>query len=269
MTVSTMNLEERMTVDNAVAKPKSLGRRLGKGFFVLVVSLVLLYSAVRLVWRFSGSNEWELVRNENGIQVYSLKEPGTDLTQFKGVVRVNSSLNRIVAWLQDPETCRDARCVDPRTLAQVDDQLQYVSMQFNMPFYLRRREFVMRARFHQIPSTKEIWAEYAAAPDKAPASDCCFRVTDMNNMWRITPLQTGQIEIEYTMNMDWGGFLPDVLSNRIRPRYMYNQLRKIEGYVNREKYRTAKYDFIQEPTSTAAALADTPPVTGQVVATVQ
>jgi hypothetical protein len=138
-------------------------------------------------------------------------------------------------------------------------------MQFNMPLYLRRREFVMRARFHQIPSTKEIWAEYAAAPDKAPANDCCFRVTDMNNMWRITPVETGQIEIEYTMNMDWGGFLPDVLSNRIRPRYMYNQLRKIEGAEPREVSHR-EVQLHSGAHDSAAALANTPAVDGQVVA---
>src|SRR5882757_955776 len=171
---------------------------------------------------------------------------------FKGSVRVHSTLTRAVAWLQDPATCLDAGCVDPTTIEQVDEQLQYVSMKFNMSRYFRRREFVMRALFHQVPETKEIWVEYAAAPDKIPPNDCCFRVTNMNNTWRLTPVGNGQVEIEYAMNMDWGGFIPDLLSNAARPRYLAKNLEKLEGYLNKDKYRNVKFAFVQEPADAPA-----------------
>jgi len=241
-----------MTDANAVTKPKTWIRKLLKFSLLVSVALVALYCVAKLVWRFSGSNQWELVRDENGAKVYALKEPGSDLEQFKGSVRVRSTLSRAVAWLQDPDTCKDAGCVDPQMLEQVDDQLQYSSMHIRMPGFFRPREFVLRTRFHQIPTTKEIWAEYAAAPEKAPPNDCCFRVTNMNNTWRLTPLGNGELEIEYSMNMDWGGFIPDILSNSVRPKYLFVQLRQLQKYLDRAKYRDARFDFIQEDTMPAA-----------------
>jgi hypothetical protein len=246
-----------MTTENSDSKGKRWTKRIAKGLMILAVAAVVLYAGSRVYWRYSGSNQWELVREGNGAKVYALKEPGTELTQYRGVVRVHSTLNRVVAWLQDPDTCKDARCLDPRTIEQVDEQLQYVSMRFKLPGRFQSREFVMRARFHQIPTTKEVWVEYAAAPEKVPPSDCCFRVTDMNNIWRITPVGNGELEIEYTMNMDWGGYLPDTMSNRVRPIYMLKQLQKLEGYVNRDKYRNAKYAFIQEPEAATAVTENT------------
>jgi len=251
-----------MKAESSVAKPKTWVKRFFNVLLRVSLSLLVLYCVARLTWRFSGSNQWELVEERNGAKVYSLKEPGSDLKQIRGVVRVRSTLAGLVTWLQDPDTCRDSGCY-ANTVERVDDQLEYDYFRFGMsPF--RTRDFVLRAHFHQIPRTKEIWAEYAAAPDKVPPNDCCFRVTNMNTTWRLTPLGDGQVEAEYTMNMDWGGFLPDLLSNVGRPQYLFMQLQNLQGYLNREKFQTAKFDFIQEDTASAVrASVNTPAVMGQ------
>jgi hypothetical protein len=237
-----------------VAEPKiSIGKRILKGLPIGIISLMALCFVAHAIWRYSGSNQWRLIAEQNGAKVYALKQPGSDLEQFKGVVRVHSSLSGIVAWLQDPDTCRDANCDDPNTIENVDDQLQYVSYRFRMPGLFQAREFVIRARFHQIPRTKELWAEYAAVPDKAPPTTGSLRVTNMNNTWRATPLGNGEVELEYAMNMDWGGFFPDVLSNVVRPQYLLMQLQKMQGYLDRPKFKAAKYDFIKEPDAPPAA----------------
>ncbi len=252
-----------MEQQSSVAKRKTWARRLLNGLVVVLATVAAVYFVARGVWRYSGSNQWELVHDRKGVKVYALKEPGTDLTLYKGSVQVHSTMNRAVAWLQDPDTCRDAGCVDPTTIEKVDEQLQYVSMKFNMSRYFRRREFVMRSLFHQVPQTKEIWVEYAAAPEKLPPNDCCFRVTNMANTWRLTPVGDSAIEIEYTMNMDWGGFIPDLLSNVARPKYMARNLEKLEGYLNKDKYRDVKFAFVQEPTPTGAIGQANPPAAVQ------
>src|SRR5258708_4874556 len=120
-----------MKDEDSVTKPKSWARRFVNVLLIAGISLAGLYCIGRLIWRFSGANQWELVSEGKGAQIYALKEPGTDLQQVKGRVRVHTTLNRAVAWLQDPDTCKEVRCIEPRTIARVDDQLQYVSMQMN------------------------------------------------------------------------------------------------------------------------------------------
>jgi hypothetical protein len=252
-----------MKTESSATKPKTRVKRLLTVLLRVSLSLLALYCVARFTWRFSGSNQWELVNERDGAKVYSLKEPGSDLRLVRGVVRVHSTLAGILAWLQDPDTCKDSGCY-ANTVERVDDQLEYDYFRFSMsPF--RTRDFVLRAHFHQIPRTKEVWVEYAAAPDKMPPNACCFRVTNMNTTWRLTPLGDGQVEAEYTMNMDWGGFLPDLMSNTGRPQYLFMQLQNLQGYLNREKFQTAKFDFIQEETaaSTVRASVNAPSVAGQ------
>jgi hypothetical protein len=231
----------------AVKPRKSWFGRLAVILFRVSLAVVVLLSAARMSWRFSGSNQWELFRDKKGVKIWTLKQPGADLIRVRGIVQIRSSMAGLVKWIIDDDTCRDIDCYDVKTLENVDNQIKYSMFKFNVPSPFKPREFVVRERVHQIPSTKEVWVELAAAPERIPANDCCVRVTNMSNFWRLTPKGNGIIEVEYTVNMNEGGFVPDLILNRDRPRWIYSELRKLQGYLDHEKYRTAKYAFIAEP----------------------
>jgi hypothetical protein len=232
--------------ENVDAKPGTWVRRLVKVVSRVSLALVAIYIVASAAWRSSGSNKWEFVREENGVKFYSLKAPGSDLIQVKGVVRVRSTLGGIIKLMIDPSTCDDYGCYDAYTIQRVDNFLDYGTFKIKLPFPLQTRQFVIRTQIHQDPSTKEILVVVAAAPEKAPPDDCCVRVTQMNNTWRLIPLENGQVEFEYIQNMDEGGFLPDLMLNLRRPKAVINILSKMQGMLDRKNYQNARLDFIQE-----------------------
>lgn len=232
--------------ETAAAKPRTWVKKLVKVLGRVSVAALALYVVASVTWRFSGSNQWEFDGVRNGVNIYTLKTSGTDLIQVKGVVRVNSTLGGIMKLAMDPATCDDYGCHETRDIARVDDWLQYSSFQINLPAPFQAREFVVMSKIHQNSDTKEILMEFVAAPDKAPPNDCCFRVTDMNNSWRLTPLGNGQVEVEYIQNMDEGGYIPDLLLNIRRPKLVATLLSKLQGMLNKKNYQNARLDYIQE-----------------------
>src|SRR5262245_52056965 len=94
--ISVAHLEQSVGEVRPVAKPKTWVKRLLKVLLIMSVSLVALYFVASLAWRFSGSNEWKLVQDENGVKIYALKAPGSDLTKVKGVTRVRSTLSGLL-----------------------------------------------------------------------------------------------------------------------------------------------------------------------------
>src|SRR5262245_43339004 len=102
--VSVAYLEQSVENENTVAKTKRWVKRLLKVLLVLSVSLVGLYFVARVIWRVSGSNQWELVGERKGVTVYTLKAPGVDLELIRANLRVRSTLATIVKYMQDPET---------------------------------------------------------------------------------------------------------------------------------------------------------------------
>ena len=235
-----------MEKEDKAVKSKTRIRRVVKIVAFGSVCLMALLFLVHTIWRMSGSNRWQLVQDESGIKVYTLKTPGSDLIQVKGTVRVHSTLGGIVKFMVDPATCSDYGCYDSHTVERVDDQLQYNSFRFPTPFPFKTRELVVRSQIDQNPQTKEVLLVVAAAPDKTPPSDCCFRVTQMNNTWQLTPLGNQEVEIEYVMNMNEGGSMPDLMLNWERPRLVFSVLQGLQRLIIKENYQNLALGFIAE-----------------------
>jgi len=236
---------EESKPESPVVKSKTWVRKLARILLRVSVSLVVLLFLAQLIWRFSGSNQWELVLEKDGIKVYSLKAPGSDLLQFKAIGRIHSTLPGIVAWMKDPDACKIQGCTDSREIERVGEQLQYNYFQYDYaPF--DKRDFVIRSQFYQNPDNKEVLLNVAAVADKVPPREGFYRVTNLNNKWRLAPLENGQIEVEIENNLDPGGFVPNVMFNRGRPRSLFYILSHIEKWVSSEKYQNAKFDFIKE-----------------------
>lgn len=233
-----------MLNEETLAKTKTSSRRPLKVLWLGAISLMGIFFTARLIWTLSGSNQWEFHSERNGVKVYTLKAPGSPLLQVKGVTRVHTTVARLVEMVRDPAVCADIGCIEARTLERVNDHLQYDYFQANVsPF--QRREFVIKEQFHQNPDTKAVSMLVSAVPDKIPPNPCCFRVTQMNNSLQFTPLGNGEVEIEYVVSQNEGGFIPDLFLNWKRPQFMYN-LQRMQDLANREKYANAKFDFIKE-----------------------
>jgi hypothetical protein len=232
---------------NSLEKPRrSVIGRIAKYLLSALCAGVVIALAASWIWSYSGSNQWEFLAEKDGVKGYTLKAPGVDLEQVKGVIRVRTTLSRLVKFMQDPTVCDDIGCVESRMIERVDDQVQYYYFRFEMPPPLETREFVVKAQFHQDPRTKQVVLEFDATPDKVPADPCCFRVTKMNNTWKFTPVGNGEIEIEYIVNMDEAGVLPKFMINSEHRGLVFDALPMIEEWANRDKYKDASYDFVKE-----------------------
>jgi len=213
---------------------------------IVGLSLGALVLAGHSIWKFSGSNQWEFEFEKNGVKVYSLKTPGSDRIQIKGVVLARATLGHIVRYNQDPTVCALSGCIESRVIERVDDQVQYNTFRYNFPSPYKPREYVVRAQFHQNPRTKEVFLEYAAAPDKLPPNSCCLRVTDMYNTWRFTPLENGMVEVEQVLNMSNGEFAPDWWNKKKNLESMAFRLSTMQARWDKRKYTDEKFDFLQE-----------------------
>lgn len=238
-----------MSNEDVVVRPaRSRAAKFGRGVLYTIAVLFVLGFVAKTIWKYSGSNRWELVaeNKKKRVRVYVLKSPGTELEQTRAIAPMKSSLAGLVKFMQDPDVCNDVGCDHSRTIERVDDQLQYTTFRFPYPGPFRPRELITRAHFSQNPNTKEVLLEYAATPDLLPPDPCCYRVTRMNNTWRFRPIGNGEVEVEVLMNMDEGGFLPDVLSNLARRKVLLGALPGIAKLVAKPKYQEAKFDFIKE-----------------------
>jgi hypothetical protein len=111
-------------------------------------------------------------------------------------------------------------------------------------FLFRPRQHVFGAIMYQNPENKEILYLIRATPDKVPLNDCCVRVNQMNNSWRFAPVENGEVEIEWMLNEDLGGFMPALVQNHKWPKLMFSFLGGLRDNIS--NYQSAKIDFIKQ-----------------------
>lgn len=221
------------------------------GFAGLIVTL----NFANWLYKRSGSNQWELESDKEGVKVYSLKSPGSSIKQYKGVVRGDYSLNQLVAGLvgdQTLETCLEwiPNCIGARNIEPWDSAARSETSMwtFKFPWPLAPREFINKSYVSQDKATKVVRVDFLGAPNKIPPTPGCVRATDVHNYLTYTPLENGRVEVVNVQHYSMAGVIPDALLNIARVKMMHAGLKDLYPRVlNKDRYRQANYPFIEEP----------------------
>jgi len=240
-----------MTKENTITQPRkvlsNVVRLLSFGSALVIAILVVAHFA----WKYSGSNKWELELDKHGVKVYALKSPGSTLKQFKAIARIKTTLNRVVAAMTDTSTeaCAEFApgCTSGAILEPWNPQTLYFiqSYHVNFPFPFSDRDLLIKTQFSQDLQNKAVFVQCTALPNKIPHDARSFRVTDLHNSWRFTPLEDGELEVEFLGNYDPG--MPYLMFNNVVPDALSHLLPHLERLFNKDKYQHAEFAFVREP----------------------
>jgi hypothetical protein len=222
-------------------KPKSKFKRI---FLFTLLALVLIGTAAQVVYTYSGSGRWELVGSQGRVTAYEMKIPGQNLKKYKGVWRVHTTLARFVKFAEDSQSNLGFGLYEVKDLDIPSEKLKWTSCKMRFPAPFQPRQVVAKNEFSQDPVTKVLTYKVTAAPDKIPPDHCCYRIALMNNIWTLTPMKNGIVQIEWVIDADAG--LPYFLANYRQIPGIFWMAPKIQGFLDKEEYENASYDWVKE-----------------------
>ncbi len=228
---------------------------------------ILVGYAATLAWTASGSEQWELEIDRDGVQVYSYKERGSFNKVYKGVVRGKYTQSQIVASLvlenHSLENCKKwiPVCIDLKVIEPYSDKAQGDTILWTLellPPVFRNREYVIKSQTDQDPVSGVVSIDVMAAANKVPLNECCVRITHIHNRWQISPVKDGEVEIQLIQDFGMSGFFPTVLLNLGNAEETHKLLHaQLPGLVDKELYRTARFPYVNEG-GAASAVVDAP-----------
>ena len=222
--------------------------RVTKVLGIVVIGAAVLAAIAHVVWTMTGSNKWELAIDRNDIKVYTLKVPGSSLLQFKGSVRVATTLNRAVSAMLDNsiENCADwiSSCAVSKILDPLNDRdLSFTGFWlYNYPAPFAPREYLLKGTFSKNAKTGALTLQYEEMPSRLPLNDCCVRISHMRNRWIYTPLPNGQINAELTEDVNMG--IPYPMYNRMGAEDVYGALNDLDRLLNKKAYFDKNWSFV-------------------------
>jgi hypothetical protein len=209
--------------------------------YLISILLIILCSSVMMG---STKAQWELVKNENGIKVFLRTVPGSKIKEFKGVTNINSSLDSILAVLDDTEACPKwvHNCKDPVKLSEISFNEGYVYQVIDFPFPVKDRDIILHSVMSQNPDTKEVTIQLNAVPDYISETKN-VRIKKSDGFYLLKPLPDGSVEVTWQHHTDPGGGIPKWLVNSLLVDTPFKTLKNLRQLVNEEKYQRARLKY--------------------------
>jgi hypothetical protein len=188
---------------------------------------------------------WETVFDEEGLLVERRPYAGSALQEIRGVIRLKTSLNAMMALLKDAEFNHQwvYRSGGARILAEEGYASAYVYGIVDAPWPMQDRDTVVRFDYRQEDSG-EITITIKNYPDYHPRTDEYVRVPDFGGYWRLRPQPDGWVEVTYQVYGDPGGWIPVWVANYAAVTSVTRTLQAMEPAV--KHYSNAHSDFVRE-----------------------
>ena len=240
--------------DNSMTKPPKRKRSLLKKLYIGFTLFVLVALAADTLWVMSGSSDWELAKDEDGVQVFTLKSPGDKFIKVRAVMMGDYTLTQLTSQhvIDDNlDTCKSwiPSCVAFTRIQEFDPVRGYDKdmwrLEFPGPF--KDRELLITTMFSQDKVTKTVKLDVVAIPNELPPTKGVVRVERMHNQWTFAPQPDGKIEIALIQDNDLLGFFPYFLVNMVivdeSHKFFATELRES---LKMPKYVNAKLDFVDD-----------------------
>ncbi len=194
------------------------------------------------------SDEWKLLKETDGIKVYTRKLDESKYEQIKLIFNVKAPLSEIVYALEDVKHHKDwvyateeSYIIHKRT---PDDFDYYITMK--MPFPVKDRDLVVYYKRHQNKATKTVTMISTSKPDVKKLRDGYVRIMDFKSKYTLRMLKNGFVEIEYFLDADPGGSVPAWLVNLVTTKGPIVTMKTLTKDLENGKYKGLKAKDIIE-----------------------
>jgi len=212
-----------------------------------IAAVAFIAVIAHVAWTHSGTGEWKVVSEADGMRISTLKVPGESALKYKVNMRVEARLSDVVAFLSETETGNDLGAYDIRRIEEVSAPpvfYAYDTYKLRLPDPFGELEVVIINQYAQDPETKTVRVNVNAAPNKLPLDPGIRRVVHLSNSWTLTPLPGGTVNMESVSEMDLG--MPYVLANLAMPSVIQENFSNIRALLKLDKYKNKQPAFIAE-----------------------
>ncbi|MEE2730958.1 MAG: START domain-containing protein [Pseudomonadota bacterium] len=215
----------------------------------LVASSALLFSSLTLAY------DWQLDKDENGIQLYTKESQSAPLKQVKVVTSVKASLSSLVSFLSDHSAFPDwmDKVSKVEKLKDISEQESITYTVVDAPWPERDRDAVLYSKWEQNPETLVVTKKVYSEPQYLNADSSMIRSPYLEAEWVLTPRGNGMVEVAYVSDYDPGGDVQGWLLDMFTYEMPYNTMKNLRASAL-GKYEGAKFAFIKEPVSDGVAM---------------
>lgn len=186
-------------------------------------------------------NSWELVKDADGIKVYSREINQSKLNEVLVTAQAKTSISALVSVVKDASNHKNwiYLCREGKVLSSVNaDEWIYYS-QSNAPWPFEDRDVVTKVKLVRDSATGTVFIRSTTFQNSIPLNPDYIRITYATSQWQFTPDKNGITKINLKMAINLGGNIPKWLMRITAATGPYHTVKNLLIQVQRPKYKNA------------------------------
>ncbi len=162
--------------------------------------------------------DWQKIKDEDGILVYSTTVSGSDIIKVKTEVIIDAPLARIRRILDDaPQRHQWIPYLDhSKVLRPISDTQRLEYSLFDAPWPASNRDFVYRIRLQHLQNNQLVFAMKSEQTSLMPEQAGIIRAELVESIYTLTALQPQRTRVELVFHADLKGWLPVWIINIVQ-----------------------------------------------------
>jgi hypothetical protein len=160
-------------------------------------------------------SDWTLIRQEEGMTVYSRDPDESDIKEIRVTFTVRSTMEKAIEVLADVPAYENwvYKCSHSESIKTINENEFYYYTVSDFPFPFEDRDLVIKSEHWMDDSNGSYHSHSVAVKDIVDEKEGIVRIPTFSSTWSIKPIENQQLQIEYQVNSSAGGIIPTWLVN--------------------------------------------------------
>ena len=200
-----------------------------KRLFGIALLLLLLACSA------SAQENWNLVKEEAGIKVYTKTESGSKYKAFKAEMQVSCKIENIVEVLKNTNNINNwvVNCKGVELL-KTDDNDQYYYIETSLPLPFENRDMVYHFQYVEVNS-EQVRVIVTGIPEYIQPKKGIVRMVKADGYWLLTSIDTYKTAVTYQMRVEPGGLIPAWLANPFIKNVPFSTFKELRNIIQKSK----------------------------------
>ena len=185
--------------------------------------------------------DWKLVKQSNGVAIYSRLHPGSQLKEFKAIGEIDASSKVVHNVIDDVDAYEDFMPYTKEATVLRKNQDSVIAYQRISPKIVADRDYTLRIQNKSWPAQFGIayLNEWKPANEQGPAEKPgVFRVKVCDGSWLLEPTGPNKTRATYYVFTDSGINVPGFLENTISETGITKLFAAVRNQAKNPKYQT-------------------------------
>ncbi|MBE0650922.1 MAG: hypothetical protein IH595_08765 [Bacteroidales bacterium] len=213
--------------------------------YLLVVFTFFWFGVTSL---YAQDSSWELVKDADGIKVYSKELNKLQLNEILVTAEAKASVSSLVSVVEDASNHKNwiYLCKEGKVIRHINPFEYIYYSQSNAPWPFEDRDVVTKVKVVR-DSAGTVFVRSTTFHDSIPKNPNYIRISYATSQWAFTPEKNGFTKIGLKMAVNLGGSIPKWLMRLTATSGPYHTVKSLLIQVHKPKYKNTHPAIFSEP----------------------